>query len=75
MMGPFVDDDQFRPDPVTQSEFVKAIYYRLGRVEQKVNITNGRVRALEKGMWALGGGLIVLAVVIAPIFVSLVTAN
>ena len=68
-------DEEFRPEPKTQGEYVKAIWYRLGRVEQKVTITNGRVRALEKAIWALGGGIVVLAMVVAPIFISLVTTT
>ena len=69
---PMMMEDDFRPEPKTQGEYNKAIWYRLGRVEAKVTTTNGRVRNLEKAIWALGGGLIVLSAIVAPIFVAMV---
>ena len=65
----------FQAEPATTREYMQAMWYRLGRVEVKVTMTNGRVRGLEKMLWAVGGGVAVLAVVIAPIFVTLVTAR
>lgn len=65
--------DLFEPEPKTNADYMKAMWYRLGRVEAKVTMTNGRVRGLEKMLWAMGGGIAVLGIVIAPIFVTLVS--
>lgn len=73
--GDSIPPEMFEPEPNTQAEYIKSMWYRMGRVEAKVTLTNGRVRSLEKAIWALGGGITVLAVVIAPIFVTLVTSS
>lgn len=58
--------EHFEPEPSTQAEYVKSTWYRLGRVEAMVAKTNGRVRQLEKFMWAMGGGLTVTVLIIVP---------
>ena len=44
----------------------------LVRVEGKVDKTNGRLRGVEKKVWAVGGGLVVIAVVVVPLFIDMI---
>lgn len=39
---------------------LKNIYHELTEVHGEVKKTNGRVRALEKWMWAVGGAITIL---------------
>jgi tetrahydromethanopterin S-methyltransferase subunit G len=59
--------------PRTQREVNALVLGKLHSIELKVDTTNGRVRALEKFGWAIGGGLVVLSLIVVPIFVALVT--
>jgi hypothetical protein len=73
-----MDDDQmiesppFDPAPRTQAEMLRAIYARLGVVEQQVRTTNGRVTQLERAAWGLAGGMIVVTVIVVPLFLGVI---
>lgn len=47
----------------------------LGKIEAKVDHTNGRVRKLEQGKYLLYGGLIVINAVFVPLAVWWFTKN
>jgi hypothetical protein len=40
------------------------------KIWQQVSVTNGRVRLLERAMWAVGGGVVVMALLFSPQAVS-----
>ena len=44
------------------------------KVWTKVDLTNGRVRLLEKAVWGIGGAVSILALLFSPSAVSAVSA-
>lgn len=64
---------QFHPEPRSSTEYLAALWQKVNVIDSKVSMTNGRVTKLERAIWALGGGLIVIAAVVVPLFVYLVT--
>lgn len=71
-MGEFEDWDPFRDEPRTDRDILRECVSRLRQVQRQTTATNGRVTRLERFQWAVGGGLIVIAAIIAPIFVRIV---
>jgi len=68
---PLVESRDFHPEPRTQAEYLSALWAKVGTIDSKLTIINGRVSKLEKAMWALGGGLAVVAAVIVPQWLGL----
>lgn len=44
----------------------------LVRLEKKVDHTNGRLSSVEKRIWAIGGGLIVISIIVVPLFLKMI---
>lgn len=69
---PLDESRDFHPEPRTQAEYLSALWAKVGMIDSKLTIINGRVSKLEKAMWALGGGLTVIAAIIVPQFLGLI---
>ena len=67
---PDVASIEFDPEPRTSTEYIKDIWHRVGRLEERVAQQNGRVGRLERAMFAAIGGLAVISAVVVPIFLS-----
>lgn len=72
--------DLFESEPRTRDEFIREIYRKqnalFDKVEKEViprlDRTNGRVGKLEKFMWAVGGGLVILSSFFVPQYLEIV---
>lgn len=60
-------------DPMTDTELLRSLWEKMKIVEQQVKYTNGRLRTVERFCWALAGGLTVLAAVVVPQYIQLVS--
>lgn len=65
---------EFEVTPKSQADYVKAIWSRQAALDKKIDDeviprldkTNGRVRMLERFMWGIGGGLVVILYWVLP---------
>ena len=70
-----LDTPPFDPEPRTQAEFLRAIWERLGRVERKQDLTNGRVTHLERLALFIGGAAVAYGFsIVAPLLPPFVAA-
>jgi hypothetical protein len=61
----------YNPEPRTQAEYLSALWRKVTDMHAKLDTINGRVNRLERFMWALGGGLLVIAAVVVPQWLGL----
>lgn len=57
-----VQDKRAYADEGEVNIHLKNIYHELTDINGEVKKTNGRVRALEKWMWAVGGAITILGI-------------
>jgi hypothetical protein len=70
---PLDESRDFHPEPRTQSDYLSALWLTVGIIDTKVSAINGRVGKLERAMWAMGGGMVVVAAILVPLFLNLLT--
>lgn len=61
--------------PISEREVLISLVEKVDRIEKLANITNGRLSKLERFMWALGGGMVVIGLIIIPLFLDLLRSE
>ena len=70
---PLNETGPFDPRPRTQADYTRENWRLLTEeVVPRLDRTNGRLRALEKFMWGLLGGMVVIGAIVVPEFLHAV---
>jgi hypothetical protein len=70
---PTDESRDYHPQPRTQAEFLSALWIKVDDIAKDVSEINGRVSKMERALWAMGGGVIVLGVLYVPQLLGLLT--
>lgn len=66
--------DPFPDEPLSDHEILKSLWkLTTEKVIPQLEVTNGRVTALEKWRWLVTGGLAVVLALAVPIFIDMVS--